>query len=169
MATSIARPRRRLLPAMLMLLAAGTSQGCFTMRPWRACPQPCAGAQLQRAQQVRVYTYAPAMFVLTHTIAGKDQHGAFLFGEGRTGTGTSLGRVRIYIDEICAIRTRRLEGTRVAANAVVVPIVVAGVVLAAYYGGDVGNFGELWPEPQTPTEAWPDQCPEPPAAAAPPP
>jgi hypothetical protein len=167
MAKSGARARRGPLLASVLLVAAAASQGCFSMRPWRACRQPCVGPQLERARQVRVYTRAQMMFVLTHAAAGKDQHGAFLAGDGSTAKGTSLGKVRVYTDEICAVRTQRLEGGRVVANAVAVPIVVAGVALAVYYGADVDIFDGWDVAPEAPPEdPWPEECREAPAAAA---
>jgi hypothetical protein len=105
------------------------------------------------------------MLVLGHPSAGSDSSGAFLAGTGTTASGGALGSVKIHTDDICAVRTQRLEGARVAANVVVVPIVVVTMALAASYGADVSGV-EFATDPKS--DAWPQECGAPPAGESPP-
>lgn len=150
--------RSRLARALLALGAALVLQGCVSARPWRDCLRPCDGAQLAKAEQVQIFLRDGSEVRLTRVRAGADESGEFLVGTvGKRSRGEPQ-EVRIESGEICAVRTRRIEAGRVAANVVLVPLAVvanvAGVVIDAKDGEQ--EFEPVWWGPTA--EPPPDAC-----------
>src|SRR5437868_6683652 len=114
--------RRATLPLVVLLTAALASQACVSARPWRDCPAPCRGKQLEQASAVLVYTDDGTRLWL------EDANGSFLAGEGHIEK-KALGEVKLYADVICAVHTRRVEPGRLAANLLLVPLAFVGEVV----------------------------------------
>jgi hypothetical protein len=136
----------RVRGTLILLAASALTQGCVTARPWRSCGPPCGGKQLASAETVLVFTRDHTQVLLTHATAGKDERGPFVAGKG-TVAGKKYPDVKVYMDRVCAIHTRRVELGRIAENVILVPAAIAGeIVVAIITNGEVEGW-ELPVEP----------------------
>jgi hypothetical protein len=129
-------PRRLVCLGILTVFA---TQSC-SLNPWRACAPPCEGpalaARLARAEVVRVHETDGSVHDLSGASVGTDEHGSYLIAtEVADRSGRSAGKVKIPLDQVSLLETRRPEAARSWANVgIVVAVVVVAVAAVAAAG-----------------------------------
>ena len=136
---------RPLLAGLFALLASG----CVSSRPWRACAPPCEGPQIEQAARVAVLRKDRVTSYLKHVHWSADRES--LVGSGKSRVGRPAAPVVVPRSEICALFTQRVEPGRVAENAVLVPLAVAGEILFEILAGVIHAEVEHadWPPPKS--------------------
>ncbi len=148
---TIRRWQRPVAAAAVLVTVLGASQGCVSVKPPRPCPLPCDEGRLGRASEVWVYTLDHRVVAVRDVVTYEDAGGSWIAGEAIDAEGEAAGPVRLRRDTVCALRTRRTEPRRVAANVALAPVVLLGMLVLDYWHIDDT-------EERPADEPWPEEC-----------
>ncbi len=121
---------RYLLFAVMLFVAAA----CETA-PWREQPPPWTYTTVRGAEEVLVVRYDGEVVVLRRARIEVAAGGSWLIGE------SNASELRLPLEDVASLETRRTETLRVIANTAIVAVAVAVVVAGAVCGGGGGLSG----------------------------